>query len=251
MLGSLFIFGHEEIQTRLTGDAEILRRTYFGELVLTAHQLAESQSRTIEPVKQRWIPGLHVETPVEKAIRIALARPEAANALRGQISRLDQIASALGGGLAEMDDADLEALATGVAKDVAVMSETLKGIADAADDRRPSDARQLVMGNAAPKSSVREVRRLARRLRARRIPVAVTASTVEADLRHALGLITKLRSLMTSPMIAVVGDAGRGKTQLAAELTSPSSNTQAGIFLRGPIFAPGVRLTSSPRACRV
>lgn len=235
----LQLWADEEIETRLTGHAEVLRRTYYGELVLTADQLAETQSRTIEPVKQRWVPGLHVTTAVEDAIAVALARPQAAVGLREEISRLDQIADALRKGHGEIGDTDLEALATTVATDVATMSERLKGIVDASDGGRPQSTRELVAVDTAPTTSVRDVRRLARRLRAQRIPVALAASTVEADFRHALRLIANQRRMMTSPMIAVVGDAGRGKTQLAGQLTARSSTSQAGIFLRGSDLRAG------------
>lgn len=235
----LHLWGDEEIETRLTGDVEVLRSTYFGELVLTADQLAETQSRTIEPVKQRWVPGLHVTTSVEGAIRGALARPGAATELREETPRLDQIADALQTGHDEIRDTDLEALAEGVATDVATISEKLKSIADASDGGRPQDARELIAADPTPTTSVRELRRLGRRLRARRIPLALTTSTVEADLRHALRLIADHRRLMTSPMIAVVGPAGRGKTQLAGQLTARTVSSQAGIFLRGSDLRAG------------
>ena len=230
---NLGLWADEEIETRLTGDAEILRRTYFGELVLTADQLAETQVRTIAPVKQRWIPALNVSTSVESAVRTALAQPVRMHDLRDEISRLDGIAHALQAALAKIGDTELQSLASAVAADVVGLAGRLKGIADACDQGRPLEASELVAADARPTTTVRDMQRLARRLRAQRAPVALTASTVEADVRHALGLIASRRMLMTSPMIAVVGNAGRGKTQLSGQLTARSSTSQAGIFLRG------------------
>lgn len=235
----LHLWADEEIEARLTGDAEILRRTYFGELVITAEQLAETQERTIQPVAQRWVPGLNVVTPVEKAIRVALAAPQAGAALHEEISRLRQIADDLQKAQEGVTAAGLSALADRITTDVVSLADRLAQIADACEHGRPGEARELVTLDATPISSVAEVRLLARRLRARRVPEALAASTVEADLRHALGLIAHQRSLMVSTMIAVVGDAGRGKTQLAGQLTGRTISQSAGVLIRGSELRAG------------
>jgi hypothetical protein len=235
----LHLWADEEIDARLTGDAEILRRTYFGELVITADQLAETQKRTLQPVAQRWVPGLNVVTPVEEAIRVALAASQAGTALHEEISRLRAIAADLERAQEGVAAAGMEAVADGVTKDVVSLADRLAAIADACEHSRPGEARELVALDATPVSSVAEVRLLARRLRARRVPEALAASTVEADLRHALELIGQHRSLMVSTMIAVVGDAGRGKTQLAGQLTGRTSSQPAGVLIRGSELRAG------------
>jgi hypothetical protein len=240
----LHLWADEEIETRLTGGAEILRRTYFGELVITADQLREAHSRMIEPVSQRWVPGLHVATPVEDAIDIALGRRGAGEALSDEISRLDSIAGKLQGGHDHIDDGELANLAAEVGATVASLAERLKRIASS---DRSRETRELVAADATPTSSVRDVRLLARRLRARRSQLALPASTVEGDIRVALGLLAEQRQLISSQMIAVVGDAGRGKTQLSAQLTSPTDSHSAGIFLRGGDFREGGTLDELAR----
>jgi hypothetical protein len=233
------LWADDEIETRLTGDAEVLRRTYFGELIVTADQLAETQTRTIAPVKQRWIPSLNVTTSVEDALRVALARKEGAEALREEIARLDEIAEALRAAHDDLEDDEVRTIAAAVAADILALARRLKGIAEACNSGRPDEARALVTDDARPAIAVRDVRRLARRLRAQRNPLALIASTVEPDLRYALRLILEHRRLMASPMIAVVGDAGRGKTQLAGQLTARSSSGHAGVFLRGSDLRAG------------
>ena len=84
-----------------------------------------------------------------------------------------------------------------------------------------------------PVVPVAEVRFLARALRRLRLPEALAASTVESDIRHALALIRRQHELLSPTIIAVVGAAGNGKTQLAGELTAPLDDYPAGILIRG------------------
>jgi hypothetical protein len=71
----IHLWAAEEIEPRLVGDAAILRQAYFGDLVLTSEQLAESHERSIEPIKRRWLPELHVETEVQEYVERPLLRP--------------------------------------------------------------------------------------------------------------------------------------------------------------------------------
>lgn len=235
----LHLWAEEELDTRLAGDAAILRQTYFGELVTTAHQLAETQARTIQPIAKRWIPDLNVVTPVEQAIRVALGQAEAARALEEEISRLNEIAADLRTVQDAPIAASLKMLAENVTADALCVARRLEAIADACEHGRPAEARELLALDATPASSVAEVRRLARGLRRHRIRGALAASTVEADLRHALALISRHVELISQAMIAVVGDAGHGKTQLTGQLTAPTDRNAAGVLIRGSELRAG------------
>jgi hypothetical protein len=48
-----------EVEEHLTGEAEVLRATYFGDLVLTPAALAELHARAVAPVRRRWLPEAH------------------------------------------------------------------------------------------------------------------------------------------------------------------------------------------------
>jgi hypothetical protein len=70
----LHLWADEELEARLTGNAEVLRATYFDELILSKQTLADAHARSVRRVEQRWVPDLHVVTPVEREAQIALAR---------------------------------------------------------------------------------------------------------------------------------------------------------------------------------
>lgn len=229
----LQLWSDEELDARLTGNAEILRETYFGELIITPEQLADAHARTIEPIKQRWVPEMHVTTATERQLRTALARPENTEPLDQQAVTLRRLAGELREGTEEIPDGELRTLADRAAEELDRQADRVTGILDAYQERRPGDARALVLEEAPVGIALRDVRTLARGLAARRLPVALTASAVEGEIRFTRRSIKALRPLTAASMLAIIGDAGSGKTELAAQLTAPATGTQAGILLRG------------------
>lgn len=238
----LHLWADEAIESKLAGEAAILRQTYFGELVLTAGQLAESRERAIEPIKRRWLPDLHVATEVEDYVQQPLLRPGGSEDLRAEATRLSLFATAMTDRRADISDPGVAEQSDHLVSALETMSEHLVGIAEAADARQPADARDQILTFEPPAISVAAVRRLARALRSRRIPSAVAASAAEAELRAAIATVTELGRLVAAPLIAVLGDAGSGKTQLAAEFTAPADASPAGIFIKGWDLRSGATL---------
>jgi len=67
----------DEVEGELTGDAEILRATYFGELVLTPEGLAELRRRSVAPILPRWQPAVHQTVDAERLLRRMLGEATA------------------------------------------------------------------------------------------------------------------------------------------------------------------------------
>jgi hypothetical protein len=65
----LHLWTSEDVETYLSGDAEILRRTYFGELVLTSEELAHLHRLSNAPIRTRWLPEAHQTVDAERSIR--------------------------------------------------------------------------------------------------------------------------------------------------------------------------------------
>lgn len=238
----LHLWADEEIETRLTGEAAILRQTFFGELVLTSSQLSAAHERAIQPVKQRWVPHLHVTTSVESQIRIALAAPGSSADLREESARLETIAEALDDGMSHIDD---DALRTQCASVMSAVTEFIAGlasIADGCDQGAPADVQARVKNAASPAVTVADLRKLARRLRAMKLPLALHVSALEPEFRHAIAVLEDHRRLLAASIVAVVGDAGTGKTQLGVQLTTPSGEDPAGIFMPGADLREGSTL---------
>ncbi len=238
---TLHLWADEEIETRLTGPAEVLRQTYFGELVLTPDQLATAHGRAIAPVKHRWVPDLNVQTFVETALQQALARPRSGENLRAQANELHVLSHEMRLGIDSLV-ADVHALAETLLEDTDRIASLLTAIADAADDRRPESVMELLREDSNPSISVTDVRTVARRMRALRVRASVAASAIEEELRVAVAMLGGLRSLCTARLVAVVGSAGRGKTQLAAQVTARAGLGLPGVFIRGSELRTGANL---------
>jgi hypothetical protein len=227
----LHLWADEEIEARLTGDAEVLRATYFDELVLPAQTLADAHERSVRRVEQRWVPDLHVVTPLEREAQIALARPRSATDLRAHGEALNTLADRLNGGAADLQPAAMHDTAIAVVDDIRALAARLIGIADSCDNGDVGDARVLAEAECTPATSLADLRTFARRLRARNIEVALDASSGEAELREGRRLLAHARASLAATLLAIVADAGRGKSHLAAQLTAPHGDRAAGVFI--------------------
>ncbi len=72
-----------------------------------------------------------------------------------------------------------------------------------------------------------------RRLRATRHFAGLLATNLVARLHDAHRLVATVRNMFSVGLLAVVADAGNGKTQMAAELTKATPERPAGILLHG------------------
>lgn len=59
-----------------SGDAEILRSTCFGELVVLPATLASLHAGSVAPIKHRWLPEVHQATDCERELTSILGKPE-------------------------------------------------------------------------------------------------------------------------------------------------------------------------------
>ena len=74
---------------------------------------------------------------------------------------------------------------------------------------------------------------LVRRLRASNFPTALSATNVLADVHGTHETLIALHEALEGRLVAVVADAGCGKTELAAQLTAPTDGHPAGVLLYG------------------
>jgi hypothetical protein len=236
----LHLWADEEIEARLSGEAEVIRSTFFGELVLTVASLAEAHSRSIAPIRNRWVPGLNVATRVDLDLRAALLQPGSMGPIRAQAENLRSLAESVTLTLPSLadDERSLRAART-VVHDLCSLAADLAALSDAADEQRPADAVAGISSIAPPEVRIFELRHLARKLRLRRHFEAPAISSIEAELRWAVALIRDLRELIQTHCLAVVADAGQGKSHLAAELTAPHEGLPAGVFVMGSVLRAG------------
>ena len=65
----LQLWSEDDLETLLQGDAAVLRRTYFGDLVLSANVLSDLRDRSLAPVRDRYNPAVHIEVAAEHTLR--------------------------------------------------------------------------------------------------------------------------------------------------------------------------------------
>ena len=225
----LHLWTAAEVEEHLSGPAEIFRGTYFGELVLTPDLLNEKHKEAVEPIRGRWLPEVHQIVDAERSLRRALGEGEA-------WSDLLKVAKRLQNGVVVVKS-EMSGLPAILGEEVNKLVETATRLACVLDETHTALAngdyevvRQEFTSQSSPFSGWNV---LLRRLRVGRYPVVLEATNLVANINDAHKLLAILRKALDSRLIAVVADAGYGKTQLAAQLTAPKEDRPAGILLYG------------------
>lgn len=226
----LHLWTSEDVETYLSGDAEILRRTYFGELVLTREALAQLHQLSIAPIKKRWLPEAHQTVDAERVIRRMLGEA-------GSWEELTSVANRLATAVlvikkeprAFTNTLSASTLSfTDVAQSV---STTLREVHNLLAKGDFEFVRQQL--NTRVQSLDKGISAAPRRLRTARLPCALEATNALADIRHGLKRLDEVDRFLGTRLVAVLADAGGGKTQLAAQLTDALPDRPCGILLFG------------------
>lgn len=219
-----------EVEEHLSGDAEILRSTYFGELVLTPDALADLHDTAVAPIRTRWQPELHQVIDAERELRRMLAEPGIWNDLQQTAEQLELCATQVDGDLS-----GLEGPLAGAANEVPELARAAAAVlADIHSALYRGDLDLLRQQLATrPALSAPQLTVLPRQLRARRHHSALSITNALANVGLARSLLDDVDDHLASRLIAVLADAGNGKTQLAAQLTAATGNRPAGVLLHG------------------
>ncbi|MBT9316088.1 NACHT domain-containing protein [Leptothoe spongobia] len=240
----LQLWSKGELETYLSGDGLSLRSTYFGELILTPHNLTELHTIAIQPIRERWIEPVHQSVDAERQIRRMLgevgsweqlielgkqlknAADLISNEQRDAVSRLKPYISSFVNACAEFADTLIhfrEILASG---DLEIIQQKL------------TERKALID---------LEVRSTPRHLRSANHSAALYATNALDDMFIAQELLDEAEEFLGVGLVAILADAGGGKTQMAAQLTVPQENRPAGIFLHGRNLHKGQSLDDLAR----
>lgn len=232
----------------LTGEGVVLRETYFGDLALDFEDLERIREECLAPVRPRWHPDLHQETDTEREIRRILGEPPAWATLEAQITRLGvdtarlRTTSAMGPSV-EPEAQPLIAAARAAAEALTAAAEALES------------GRHSVVTNDDQAELDPNVVAVPRLFRSRRHLASIDATNVLADIVDVRVTTQRLRKALATRVVAVLGDAGNGKTHLAAQVTAPMAGRPAGVFLLGAalgerddvnVFASRVTVRGTP-----
>jgi hypothetical protein len=227
----LHLWAEEEIENHLCGDGLMLRSIYFGEQVLTPYNLAERHTIAIKPIRERWMEPVHQAVDAERIIRRMLGETCSWGQLIEVGEHLKNASELILVGL-ENSLPKLKLYITSFVDACLAFADTLinfHGILADGD----LDVIQQKLKERKTLLSV-EVRSTPRYLRSANHPASLYATNALEDMFTAQELLNEAEDFLGVGLVAVLADAGGGKTQMAAQLTSPQENNRpAGIFLQG------------------
>lgn len=221
-----------EVEGLLTGDAAVLCETFFGALILNAARLERLHELSVAPLRQRWDPAIHVEVHVEAKLNRVLGDVEAWFDLPDAVDRLSQRSAELAEGLVAANPA-IRPVADALIADLGDLHARAMAVASALAAGRLFEARGAADVDGTRRADPADIRRAARASRARSEPVAQTLIATLDEIDVGDRLLRRIGKYVGLSLVAVLGDAGRGKTYLAAQLTAPQSARPAGCVLRG------------------
>lgn len=227
---TLHRWAEAEVEDFLAGEASVLRSTYFGELVLTPAILAATHARAVAPIKKRWDPAVHIEVEVERFAHQILGDPAEWTIFREGAEKLKTRARDLEGHLDGLSD-DGKPIAQALIEDLDHLAERADLFPSSFDSGRPDIPRILREDLPVTRAASRDVRNLARKLRALSNPAALSLAAGLGSLKRAVEALDQAHRVLGLEFLAVVGLAGRGKTYFAAQLTAPTATRPAGLFI--------------------
>jgi hypothetical protein len=235
---ALHLWTSFEVEEHLSGSAEILRATYFGELVLTTDLLNDLHAAAVAPVRRRWMPEVHQVLDSERVLRRELGDLSAWRHLETVRQRLDLETKSLGTSLSEVPHALIQ-----TTRDFLEVSRTVTTwVSDTHGALTLGDyeiVRQQLKRDA---PVLQQWDDLIRQLRVRQSRFSLAVTNVLADLHEASEALGQLADALERSLVAVVADAGYGKTELAAQLTAATADRPAGLLLHGSDLHAGQHL---------
>lgn len=228
---SLRLWNQDDLDELLSGPALDLRNSYFGELALTHQMLTEQHVKSIAPIKTRWIPEVHQQMDAEHLVRRVLGEKEAWNIfaeIANDLSEVsDEIDSEIDNPVYSIWRNELETFQASC-KTLLSYCELFK------NDISGSDIEDIksTLENAS-EDLKHGIHKTLMKLRSNNLPLALTITNALAYLKDAKKLFKTAIELLSQQLIALIADAGGGKTQFSAELTAPSGDRPAGILILG------------------
>ena len=227
---NLILWAEDEVEEHLEGEAEIYRRTFFGDLILTDEELSFLHSQSTARVKERWNPELHQVVDAERTVLKKLGRSAAWTELEEVADRLAEGCSALdslAGKLPQKLETDIEQLAGSARSFISSLLSALSSV-ESGDFEMLSDVLAEL-----PPTPKGELAVIPRKLRSRQHHAGFTVTNLLSDIRTGAKLLERLGSDLNERQVGIIADFGCGKTFLAAQITGRQGNTPEGILLHG------------------
>lgn len=229
----------DDIENLLVGPALALREAYFGELVIDEQVLNQNYQIIASTHIKKFQPEVHQTVKVEEIIGKCLGR-------HSSWESIDSLGKAINNNLKIVKDA-LNII------DPYIQTTLPNFLADG--EKLGSFLNSLFLELAAGNfEKVKDLlsedidcdwsnyRKTVSRLRAKRSHTAMTAANLLADFYSFSREVKTVRKALNARVIAVVGKAGDGKTDLALDICRPKESFNAGVLFLGKDLKAGGNL---------
>ncbi len=236
----LYLWNEDDLDELLSGPAIDLRQSYFDELALTADMLAEQHKKSVAPVLSRWVHEAHQQMQLEHKARQVLGEPQAWVGFADVHSRFEKVISLINEAIIETEysqwNTEIQDFATSCKMFSEICTVFYKSISG--ENLAQIDEFLQISEN----FSKHGIHIVLRRLRRANLPLALIITDALAYIKDIKELLATAHNLLANQFVAVVADAGGGKTQFSAEITAPRGNRPAGILLLGRALKSGGNL---------
>ena len=197
-----------------------LREAYFGGLRLSASDLKDAFEWTFAPLNKRWIPEVHVRSSEEDEIRQLLLEPIAWSPLVQAYNELSDLQRYFSG---KSDEAELFSLR--------IISDLKKHLNELLDSLNLGSLRSFGTITDWISSVKTDVSKLVKVLRKNRDARSLPLSNIAYVFELVLDQLETIDEEAKVPVVAIMADAGWGKTHLAASLLQNCKGRRKGGIL--------------------
>ena len=227
----LHLWNAEDLDSLLSGNALDLRHSYFGELALTPEMLGKQHAISVAPIRKRWLHDVHQKTDIEEITRKILGEPSAwkgfVNIAEELTWAIEKIEKALSDDIYKAWKQDLNSFVH-ICQNLVCSFELFKNTISG----EHISYVETLLTDISDKSST-NISQVLRVIRRKNLPLSLVITNAIAAIKDAKKNLKKAVELFTHQLVAVVADAGGGKTQFSAELSSDANDRPAGILLLG------------------
>jgi len=225
----LHLWTGDEVDNLLSGQAVVLRSTYFGELVVTPEMLREGHEQSVASIRARWQPDVHYVGDAERELRRMLGEIESWDVLSDLSTDLRSNALAV-----ESSPAVPTPLAPSVTSVVSTSRQLADTLDRVAEGIRSGDLDLLSDElTTRPRSLFNDVVTAPRRLRAGNQRAGLYVTNAVAGCYDAIQVLEEVEAAFVSRLVTLLAPAGCGKTHLAAQITAGTTMRPHGILLHG------------------
>lgn len=233
----LHMWNQDDLNELLNAPALDLRNSYFGELALTNEMLNQQHQLSIASVKERWLQQAHQTTVAEKEIRKIIGekehwgefrelRNDLANSIRSiEQSLQDPIYEAHEDDLSDLINVCNNFIGESWVFESNITVDNIKQISSNKIDLTRSE--KLIFY------------KLLAKLRSKNLPLSLTVTNALQYIEELIAGFSEAKGLLLQQLIAVIADAGDGKTQLSIEVSAPSEARPAGVYILGKHLSKG------------